>query len=62
MPEELIIRKYPLPSQVIFYLLQEIKNDLEYQVYQNFSNKLPTTCKAKEAKKTLSACYNRYIH
>ncbi len=36
MPEEHIIRIYILTSHVIFNLLQEIKDDLEYQVYQNF--------------------------
>ncbi len=36
MPEENIIRTYRLPSHVIFNLLQEIKDDVEYQVYQNF--------------------------
>ncbi len=30
-----IILTYHLPSHGIFYLLQEIKDNLEYQVYQN---------------------------
>ncbi len=34
MPEH-ITRTYRLPSHVIFILLQEIKDDLESQVYQN---------------------------
>ncbi len=37
MPEEHIIQTYRLPSHIIFNLLQEIKDDLENQVYQSFS-------------------------